>query len=227
MAVEVRAVSGRVAAAARVVVGKGKGTDWLPMAAEPATKVVVPGVPGGGGRRELYVTAPGEVDTVVRVKALTADGFYAMKNREVLEVPAGSTASVDLSTGMAGQPSALVLSADVPIVAGLMITGTGTQQDVAFGAGAVPIDIGSVVADNRSGKKVSSRLDPLGARHGREGERPDAAARGRGARAGRGGDPRRPHQGDQAGPAGRQGQSCSVVVMVPHCRVRGRSMAGG
>ncbi|GAA3830542.1 hypothetical protein GCM10022226_59240 [Sphaerisporangium flaviroseum] len=158
MAVEVRTISGRVAAAARVVVPKGKGTDWLPVSAEPSTSVVVPGIPGGGGRRELYVTAPGEADTVVRVKALTADGFYAMKNRETIEVAAGSTGSLDLSTGIGGQPSAIVLTADVPILAGMLVTGTGAKQDIAFSAGAPPIDIGSVVADNRSGKKISSRL---------------------------------------------------------------------
>ncbi|RCG27927.1 hypothetical protein DQ384_25775 [Sphaerisporangium album] len=158
MAVEVRTISGRVAASARAGLGAGKGVDWLPAAAAPATSVVVPGIPGGGGLRELYVTAPGERDTVVRVKALTADGFYAMKNRETLDVPAGSTASLDLSTGIGGQPAAIVLSADVPIVAGVMATGTGSKQDVAFTAGAPPIDIGSVVADNRAGKKVSSRL---------------------------------------------------------------------
>ncbi|MDH2427836.1 DUF5719 family protein [Sphaerisporangium sp. TRM90804] len=158
MAVEVRTSSGRVAAAARVVLEKGKGADWLPAAAAPATTVVVPGIPGGGGLRELYVSAPGEADTVVRVKALTADGFYAMKNRETLEVPAGSTASLDLSTGIGGQPSAVVLTSDVPIVAGLTATGTGTRQDIAFTAGAGPIDVGSVVADNRGGKDVSSRL---------------------------------------------------------------------
>ncbi|MFC4586489.1 DUF5719 family protein [Sphaerisporangium corydalis] len=158
MAMEVRTISGRVSAAARVNLGDGKGTDWLPQSAEPATRVVVPGLPGGGGLRQLYVTAPGEGDTVVKVKALTADGFYAMKNRETLEVPAGSTSSLDLSTGIGGQASALVLTADVPIVAGVMVTGTGGKQDVAFSAGAVPIDIGSVVADNRAGKKISSRL---------------------------------------------------------------------
>ncbi|MBB5624658.1 DUF5719 family protein [Sphaerisporangium krabiense] len=158
MAVEVRTVSGRVAASARAVLGAGKGADWLPASSAPATSVVVPGIPGGGGPRELFVTAPGERDTVVRIKALTADGFYAMKNRESLDVPAGSTASLDVTTGIGGQPSALVLTADVPIVAGLMATGTGAEQDVAFSAGSPPIDVGSVVADNRAGKKVSSRL---------------------------------------------------------------------
>ncbi|MEO3808687.1 DUF5719 family protein [Sphaerisporangium sp. B11E5] len=158
MAVEVRTTTGRVAAAARAVLSGGKGTDWLPLAAAPATQVVVPGLPGGGGRRELFVTAPGESDTVVQVKALTADGFYAMKNRETVEVPAGSTVSLDLSTGVGGQPSAIVLTAPVPVVAGLMITGTGAAQDIAFSAGAAPLDLGSVLADNRTAKDVSTRL---------------------------------------------------------------------
>ncbi|MFC6080876.1 DUF5719 family protein [Sphaerisporangium aureirubrum] len=158
MALEVRTTSGRVAASARAVLGDGKGTDWLPPAAPPATRVVVPGLPGGGGRRELYVTSPGEADTLVQVKALTADGFYAMKNRETLEVPAGSTVSLDLSTGVGGQPSAIVLTSQTPIVAGLMITGTGTAQDIAFTAGAAPIDLGSVLADNRTAKNISTRL---------------------------------------------------------------------
>ncbi|MFC4531586.1 DUF5719 family protein [Sphaerisporangium dianthi] len=158
MAVEVRTISGRVAASARAVLGKGKGADWLPASAGPATTVVVPGIPGGGGLRELYVTAPGESDTTVHVKALTADGFYAMKNRESLDVPAGSTASLDLSTGIGGQPAAVVLTAEVPVVAGVMATGTGAKPDVAFTAGAPAIEFGSVVADNRGGKGVSSRL---------------------------------------------------------------------
>ncbi|MER5320682.1 DUF5719 family protein [Streptosporangium roseum] len=158
MAVEVRTTSGRVAAAARAVMRGGRGVDWLPVSAAPATRVVVPGVPGGGGRRELYVAATGESDTLVEVKALTPDGTYALKGRELVEVPAGSVATLDLSSGIGGQPSALLLTSDTPIVAGLAVTGTGKKIDVAFTAGAAPIDLGSVVADNRTGKKKSSRL---------------------------------------------------------------------
>ncbi|MFB9896051.1 DUF5719 family protein [Planobispora takensis] len=158
MAVEVRTVSGRVAAAARAVMNGGKGVDWLPAAAPPATSVVVPGVPGGGGKRELLVASPAEADTLVEVRALTPDGTYALKGRELVEVPAGSVATADLSTGVGGQPAALVLTSDSPIVAGLIVTGTGKRPDVAFTAGAPPLDLGSVVADNRTGKDRSSRL---------------------------------------------------------------------
>ncbi|MCG5218399.1 DUF5719 family protein [Streptosporangium soli] len=158
MAVEVRTSSGRVAVAARAELGTGKGADWLPVSTAPAKHVVVPGLPGGGGHRELLVAAPGEMDAVVGVKVLTEDGFYALKNRETIDVPAGSVATLDLSTGVGGQPSAVVLTSEVPVVAGVTVTGTGAQSDVAFSAGAGPIDLGSVVADNRTGKKQSSRL---------------------------------------------------------------------
>jgi hypothetical protein len=158
MAVEVRTAAGRVTAAARAIMNGGRGVDWLPAAAAPATRVVVPGVPGGGGKRELLVASPAEVDTLVEVKVLTPDGTYALKGRELVDVPAGSVVSVDLSTGIGGQPAALVLTSETPIVAGLAVTGTGKKPDAAFTAGAAPIDLGSVVADNRTGGKRGSRL---------------------------------------------------------------------
>ncbi|MFF3440486.1 DUF5719 family protein [Streptosporangium sp. NPDC002721] len=158
LAIQVRTSSGRVAAAARAMMNDGRGVDWLPVSAAPATRVVVPGVPGGGGRRELLVASAEEVDTLVEVRALTPEGTYAIQGHELVEVPAGSVASLDLSAGIGGQPSALVLTSETPIVAGLVATGTGSKTDVAFTAGAVPLDLGSVVADNRAGGKASSRL---------------------------------------------------------------------
>ncbi|GLW96023.1 DUF5719 family protein [Microtetraspora sp. NBRC 16547] len=153
MAVQVTTSGGRVAAAIRESLGEGKGVDWLPIAAPPSTRVVVPGIPGLAGQRELYVAAPGERDTVVQVKAVLKDGSYALKNKESVEVPAGSTTTLDLTTGVGGQPGALVLTSDEPIVAGMKMTGTGSMQDVAFTAGAAPIDLGSVVADGGPGKR--------------------------------------------------------------------------
>ncbi|MEV7005701.1 DUF5719 family protein [Streptosporangium sp. NPDC051022] len=158
MAVEVRTSSGRVTAAARAVMHGGRGVDWLPVSAPPATRVVVPGVPGGGGGRQLLVASTAETDTLVDIKALTPDGTYALKDKEVLEVPAQSVATLDLSTAVAGQPTALLLTSETPIVAGVVVTGEGKKTDVAFTAGAAPIDLGSVVADNRAGGDKGSRL---------------------------------------------------------------------
>jgi hypothetical protein len=153
MAVSVTTIFGRVAVAARVTLD-GKGVDWLPLAAPPATRVVVPGIPGGGGSRELLVAAPGEADADVRVKAVSEDAEYAMKGRETIDVPAGSVVPLDVTTGIGGESAAIVLTSDTPIVAGLVVTGTGQQADVAFTAGVPALDLGSAVAGNGAGSRL-------------------------------------------------------------------------
>ncbi|GAB2446883.1 hypothetical protein GCM10027187_11530 [Streptosporangium sandarakinum] len=158
MAVEVSTAFGRVTAAAHAVMSGGRGVDWLPLSADPATRVVVPGVPGGGGRRDLLVASPAETDTIVEVRVVTPDGTYALDGHDAIEVPAGSVAAMDLSAGLDGRPAAVLLTSPVPIVAAVTATGTGDRVDVGFTAGAAPIDLGSVVADNRTGGKKSSRL---------------------------------------------------------------------
>ncbi|WP_193318205.1 DUF5719 family protein [Nonomuraea phyllanthi] len=153
MAVSVTTVYGRLAVAARTAPHTG-GVDWLPVAAPPATRVVVPGIPGGGGRRELLVAAPGETDAQVQIKAVSEDADYAMKGRESLDVPAGSVTSLDVTTGVGGSSAALVLTSPTPIVAGLVITGTGGSSDVAFTAGTPALDLGSTVARNATGSRL-------------------------------------------------------------------------
>ncbi|MBF8193200.1 hypothetical protein ITP53_47535, partial [Nonomuraea sp. K274] len=153
MAVGVTTVFGRVAVAARTTLDGG-GVDWLPSAGSPATRVVVPGIPGGGGRRELLVAAPGSGDAVVRVKAVSEDASYAMKGRESLDVPAGGVVALDVTTGVGGSAAALVLTSSAPIVAGLVITGTGQRSDVAFTAGTSSLSLGSAVARNGAGAEL-------------------------------------------------------------------------
>ncbi|MEV4179492.1 DUF5719 family protein [Nonomuraea sp. NPDC049709] len=153
MAVSVTTIFGRVAVAARTTLETG-GVDWLPSAAPPATRVVVPGIPGGGGLRRLLVAAPGETDATVQIKAVSQDAEYAMKGRESLDVPAGSVVALDVTTGMAGSPAALVLTSSAPIVAGVVITGTGGRSDVAFTAGTPSLDLGSAVARNGTGSEL-------------------------------------------------------------------------
>ncbi|GAA3526178.1 hypothetical protein GCM10022419_001140 [Nonomuraea rosea] len=153
MTVSVTTVFGRVAVAARTTLETG-GVDWLPAAAPPATRVVVPGIPGGGGRRELLVAAPGESDAVVRLKAVSEDAEYAMKGRETLDIPAGSVVSLDVTTGVGASSAALVLTSPVPIVAGVVITGTGQRSDVAYTAGTPSLELGSAVARNATGSRL-------------------------------------------------------------------------
>ncbi|MFG2073992.1 DUF5719 family protein [Nonomuraea maritima] len=153
MAVSVTTVYGRVAVAARTTMETG-GVDWLPASAPPATRVVVPGIPGGGGQRRLLVAAPGETDALVQVKAVSKDAEYAMRGRETLDVPAGSVVAVDVTTGLGGSPAALVLTSPTPIVAGVVITSTGQPGDVAFTAGTPSLELGSSVAGNGAGSRL-------------------------------------------------------------------------
>ncbi|MCK2221194.1 DUF5719 family protein [Actinomadura sp. ATCC 31491] len=153
VAVSVTTVFGRVAVSARAVLESG-GVDWIPAAAAPATRVVVPGIPGGGGGRELVVAAPGETDATVRVRAVSEDAEYAMRGRESLDVPAGGVVAADVTTGLAASSAALVLTSDVPIVAGFVMTGTGEHQDVAFTAGTPSLELGSAVAANGAGSRL-------------------------------------------------------------------------
>ncbi|NRQ34780.1 hypothetical protein HII36_23520 [Nonomuraea sp. NN258] len=154
MAVGITTAFGRIAVAARATMADGGGVDWLPSATPPATRVVVPGIPGGGGRRQLLIAAPGENDALVRIKAVTEDAEYAMKGRESADVLAGSVAAVDVTTGIGGESAALVLDSNVPIVAGAIITGTGDRSDVAFTAGTPVLNLGSAVAVNGAGSRL-------------------------------------------------------------------------
>ncbi|MFB9468704.1 DUF5719 family protein [Nonomuraea salmonea] len=153
MAVSVTTTFGRVAVAARTVLESG-GVDWLPAAGTPATRVVVPGIPKGGGLRRLLVAAPGETDAAVQIRAVSEDAEYAMKGRETLDVPAGTVAALDVTTGIAGSAAALVLTSPTPIVAGVTIIGTGEKPDVAYTAGTPSLALGSAVARNTTGARL-------------------------------------------------------------------------
>ncbi|MFI7616389.1 DUF5719 family protein [Nonomuraea terrae] len=153
MAVSVTTIFGRVAAFARTTMETG-GVDWLPSAGPPATRVVVPGIPGGGGQRRLLVAAPGETDALVRLTAVSEDAEYAMRGRETVSVPAGSVVALDVTTTLAGSSAALVLSSPTPVVAGLVVTSTGQPGDVAFTAGTPSLELGSAVARNGAGSRL-------------------------------------------------------------------------
>ncbi|GAA2380584.1 hypothetical protein GCM10010404_41220 [Nonomuraea africana] len=150
VAVGVTTSGGRLAVAAKAVMD-GRGVDWLPAAAPPATRVVVPGIPSGEGKRELLVAAPGTADATVQVRAVTTDGSYAMKGRETLDVIAGSVAVMDLTKGLDEQAAAIELVSDVPVVAGMVIS---TSVDVAFSAGTPSLELGAAVADNGKGSSL-------------------------------------------------------------------------
>ncbi|WP_433474451.1 DUF5719 family protein [Spirillospora sp. CA-142024] len=148
LALRVHATSGRVAASLRVRIGEKKGIEWLPQSAEPATSLLVPGVPGGSGKRRLLVSVPGEADAQIRVQVITADGAFAPQGQDVLDAPGKTVTSVALDGALSGKTAAVRLVADRPVLAGFA---ADRGADVAYGAATPPLRASGpgVVADNR------------------------------------------------------------------------------
>lgn len=130
-----------------------QGADWIPASADPATRVLIPGVVGGAGGRQLLVHAPGDLSATVRVRLITAGGSFAPAVASEVEVPGGTVVSVDLDEALQGEEATVDLQSDVPIVAGVRqrypgIDATAASlEDISFTAGAVPItDFSAVTA---------------------------------------------------------------------------------
>jgi hypothetical protein len=144
-AVQVLARTGRVGASVDDEQQTGLatvGTDWIPQAAAPATRVYVPGIVSGDGARVLSVVAPGEDDAIVNIRVIAADGTYAPTERSRVEVPADSVVTLDMSPVLDKRPATLELTSDIPIVAGMrqFFGGRNVQDETAFSAGAQPFD---------------------------------------------------------------------------------------
>jgi len=164
LAVHVDVHSGRVAAAVRDMEVHGlepRGVDWLPPAAPPARRVVVPAVPGGsGGDRVLTLLPPGQADAIVKVRVVTGDGAFTPAGLDVVEVSAGTVGRIDIDEALAGQAAALELVSDVPIVAGVRVR-LGPLEDLSdtgYLAAAAPLEGPAAVADNHAGGAFASTL---------------------------------------------------------------------
>nr|WP_218909079.1 DUF5719 family protein [Nocardiopsis sinuspersici] len=127
--VHVRTSTGRVAASLLAEHASGPA-DWVPPTAGPAREHVIPGVPGGGGRRRLLVAAPGDASAEVRVRTVTsapedgegAEGGGGSGKAEaptVLNVPPAASAWLTLESVLGGEPGTVVLESDAPVVAGV------------------------------------------------------------------------------------------------------------
>jgi hypothetical protein len=146
--------SGRVGAAVQAT-DASHGADWLPPSAEPATTLVMPGIPADATSVQLVAFAPGSDDADLTVKLATSTGQISPAGHETLHVKAGMTASAALGDITKGDAGSLILTpgnlhAPVPVVAGLRITrGTGSKQEFAFLPATAAIDTRASVADNR------------------------------------------------------------------------------
>ena len=125
---EVQTSSGQVAASVWESNGKGAGA-WVPQSAEPSTTLVIPGLTAASSAARLFVTVPGQTDARVKVVAYTPAGAFQQFATVPVQASAGATTPVTLSS-LGASPTGLVLTSNVPIVAGVLVAGTDRKSVV-------------------------------------------------------------------------------------------------
>ncbi|MEU4093714.1 DUF5719 family protein [Streptomyces sp. NPDC026673] len=155
LTLHVSARSGRVGATVEAEDAKAGG-DWLPAATDPATAVVMPGIPGDATDVRLVVFATGDDDADLKVRLASASGEITPAGHETVHVKSGMTTAVDLGDVTKGEAGSLILSPTgtsgaAPVVAALRITrGKGANQETAFLPATAPIGDRATAADNRA-----------------------------------------------------------------------------
>jgi hypothetical protein len=178
VAVEVRTNIGRVAADIWESSSHGGTASWLPSAAAPSTHLVIPSVPPTGSPAGLYIVVPGSVDAKVSMLAVTPQGPYHPFGTQTENLPANAASYVPL-TPLGGTAAALELTANVPVTAAVLVSGSGLG---AFTAATAPIGQQAIVAGNTSGSGLDATIvlsAPAGAARVRLAEMAAAAVPGR------------------------------------------------
>ena len=148
---------GQVAAAVRETKSAHDGGGWLPMTTAPARHLVIPGLPGGSGARDLYIAVPGAAAAQVKITAVTAKGSYQPTGGTGIDLLGDSAVSIALPS-LGGVPGAITVSSSVPVVATLLVPGGPAGAPGAVAVGAGPILEQGVVADNPARSAGSASL---------------------------------------------------------------------
>ncbi len=152
----VRTSTGQVVAAVQESTGPGPGA-WLPPAQAPATTVVLPGLPGTAGSRQLYVAVPGTQDAKINLEAVTSRGSYQPTGAGGIDIPGGTATEIDLAS-LGGVPAGLKLTANVPVTAVAMASGGAQGAPGVFTAATAAIQEQGVAADDPSAAGTVSSL---------------------------------------------------------------------
>lgn len=162
LVVRVIARVGRVAAAMYDQQHDGRsprGADWIPGAREAASQLVVPGVPGGSGERTLYLFAPGDEGALVHLQLAGKNGTFIPASTDpsnpesvaldAVSIEGSKVKEFDLAKVANGEPFAVLVDSDKPLIA-LVRVGTGDDPpDVAYLTATAPLGGPSMVTDVR------------------------------------------------------------------------------
>jgi Family of unknown function (DUF5719) len=154
VAIQVRTSIGRVAAAVLEGPAHGAMTSWLPSAAPPSTRQVIPGVPPSSGAAGLFLMVPGNDNARVSVLAITPQGRYRPLGSQTIDLP-GQSASYSALTPLGGTAAALELTSNVPVIAAVVVPGSGIGT---FTAATAAISEQAVVAGNVGGSGLTATV---------------------------------------------------------------------
>ena len=94
------------------------GLEWLTATDEPARVVRLAGVPADAAGRELVLGNPSDLEALVELELSGSRGSFVPTGAETISVPPGGVRVVDASEFMPdGEPTAVRLSSQVPVVA--------------------------------------------------------------------------------------------------------------
>ncbi|GAA0907358.1 DUF5719 family protein [Streptomyces thermoalcalitolerans] len=166
LTVHVSVRSGRVGAAVQAL-DDTLGGDWLTASADPASSLVLPGIPKDATSVRLVVFTPGDSDADLKVQLSTPSGLITPAGNETVRVKARATTAVDLGAITRGEAGSLVLtptSRSVPVVAALrVVRGEGDKQETAFIPATRPLERRATSADNRAKGSTLSLTAPMAA----------------------------------------------------------------
>jgi hypothetical protein len=142
----VHATEGRIVAAVSESSRASQPGQWLPAAQDPATHLVIPGLPDSPGTRQLYVSDPGGSDAAVKLSVAAGGGTYEPTGAGSIDIPAGSADLISLPS-LSGISGAAVLSANVPVFATMVLPVGQPDGPGAMTAAAPALQEQGVVAD--------------------------------------------------------------------------------
>jgi hypothetical protein len=152
LAIEVHTSIGRVAAD---VSAESHGTtSWLPGTASPSSRLVIPGVPPSGSTAGLFVADPGASTAKVTVTAITPQGQIRPFGSQSVDLPGQSASYVALSP-LGGTTAALQITSNVPVVAAVLVPGSGPG---VLTSATAPISEQAIVAGNTSGGGMAASV---------------------------------------------------------------------
>jgi hypothetical protein len=160
LALHISTSVGRVVAAVRETASAAKPGAWLPAAQPPATSLVLPGVPGSAGTRQLYVAVPGAGNAQIKLTAVTAKGSYQPTGGNGIDLPGGSAVEVALPS-LGGIAGAVRVTSNVPVTAAMSVPGGGAGAPGAFTAASAPVQEQGVLSGN-TGASASLVLSARG-----------------------------------------------------------------